>query len=154
MLLLVGTLRPICLAFNSANHSAASGPPVTSGPAVIPVGSLLGVGIGRSKIAPSVATRPMLLPLLSVNQSAPSGPIVIAQRQAPLVSPEENSVICAAARPIQPNAASARAATKARSTSRGHVTRTPLKREERTSSEITGRTVVAMRGFLRSIGHI
>src|SRR6516165_6813126 len=101
MLLLVGTLRPICLAFNSANHSAASGPPVTSGPAVIPVARLLGAGIGDSNIDPSVAMRPMLLPLLSVNHSAPSGPIVIAQRPALLVSPEENSVICAAAPPGQ-----------------------------------------------------
>jgi hypothetical protein len=59
-----------------------------------------------------------------------------------------NSVMfCATAPPGQP-------ATKARTTTSVRVMRAPLKREERTSSEITRRTVVSMRGFLRSTGRI
>lgn len=57
--------------FVSVNHSAPSGP------AVIRLGWLLGVGMLHSLITPAVVMRPMLLPFVSVNHSAPSGPAVI-----------------------------------------------------------------------------
>ena len=64
-------IRPILPPF-SVNESAPSGP------AVIPVGPLFGVGKGYSVKLPDVVTRPILLPLSSVNHSAPSGPAVIS----------------------------------------------------------------------------
>src|SRR5438309_1757124 len=66
-------MRPILLPPKpaSVNHSAPSGP------AVIPNGSLAGVGTRYSLRLPEVVMRPSLLALASVNQSAPSGPAVI-----------------------------------------------------------------------------
>jgi hypothetical protein len=64
---------PILLPLLSVNHSAPSGP------AVMPYGPLLLVGIGNSVIVPAVVIRPILLLFNSVNHSAPSGPAVIIQ---------------------------------------------------------------------------
>jgi hypothetical protein len=55
----------------SVNHSAPSGP------AVMPWGKLLAVGIINSVMTPAVVIRPILLPVFSVNHSAPSGPAVM-----------------------------------------------------------------------------
>src|SRR5436853_224975 len=49
-----------------------------SGPAVMPHGVLLAVGMGYSVKAPDVATFATLFPLYSVNQRLPSGPAAIS----------------------------------------------------------------------------
>ena len=43
---------------------------------------LLAVGIGNSVMTPAVVIRPILLPLLSVNQRLPSGPAVMPRGTA------------------------------------------------------------------------
>src|SRR5258706_11976530 len=63
--------RPILLAFASVNHSAPSGP------AVMPLGPLLAVGIGNSVMPPAVVIRPILPLKYSVNHKAPSGPVAM-----------------------------------------------------------------------------
>src|SRR5256885_6325793 len=60
--------RPILLVFASVNHSAPSGP------AVMPYGPLLAVGIGNSVTTPPVVMRPILPPKYSANHRAPSDP--------------------------------------------------------------------------------
>ena len=45
-----------------------------SGPAAMPKGLLLAVGMGNSVMTPAVVIRPILLPSYSVNQRLPSGP--------------------------------------------------------------------------------
>jgi hypothetical protein len=66
-----GVIRPIWSTACSVNQTAPSGP------AVIPSGSLPGVGMPYSWTAPSMVMRPMWLLPGSVNQRAPSGPVVI-----------------------------------------------------------------------------
>src|ERR1700757_175033 len=62
----VGVIRPILLGLFSVTHRA----PSESGPAAMPQGRLLPVGALNSVMAPAVVIRPILLRLLSVNQSA------------------------------------------------------------------------------------
>src|SRR5258708_34975930 len=66
--------RPILLPFSSVNHRAPSGP------AVIPWGVLLAVGMMNSLTTPAVVIRPILLPAgpLMVNHTALSGPAPMA----------------------------------------------------------------------------
>ena len=64
-------IRPILLALFSANQR------LPSGPAVIPSGLLLAVGIGNAEKLPLGVMRPMTLPASSVNQRLPSGPAVM-----------------------------------------------------------------------------
>src|ERR1700758_4942394 len=64
-------IRPILLPAFSTNHR------LPSGPAVIPSGDALAVGIGYSVIVPDVVMRPILFADRSVNQRAPSGPAAI-----------------------------------------------------------------------------
>jgi hypothetical protein len=68
----VVVIRPTPALGNSVhvNHSAPSGPDV------IPLGPLLGVGTANSVITPAVVMRP-IWPDASVNHSASSGPFVI-----------------------------------------------------------------------------
>ena len=63
-----GVIRPIWLPVSSVNHR------FPSGPALMPAGLPVGVGIGNSVIAPVVVMRPIAA--ASVNQIAPSGPVV------------------------------------------------------------------------------
>jgi len=66
-------MRPILLAFSSANQRAPSGP------LVMPCEKELNVGMGNSVKNPEVVTFPILLPKVdcSVNHSLPSGPLVM-----------------------------------------------------------------------------
>ncbi len=50
-----------------------------SEPETMEYGSREGVGSGNSVIVPSGVTRPILLPIFSVNQTFPSGPFAIPQ---------------------------------------------------------------------------
>src|SRR5580658_1591484 len=68
----VVVMRPILLAFPSVNHKAPSGPEV------IPLVWVPGVGSGNWLISKVVVIRPMLPVDPSVNHKAPSGPGVIA----------------------------------------------------------------------------
>ena len=62
----------------SVNHSAPSGP------AVIPPGSRAGRGVGNSFVStPVVVMRPILPAPVSVNQSAWSAPVAMADGPAP-----------------------------------------------------------------------
>src|ERR1700676_5052148 len=70
-------IRPILPPAYSANQSAPSGP------AAIPTGLLLEVGIGYSVTTPALLSRPILLVANSVNQIAPSGPAVRRKTSAP-----------------------------------------------------------------------
>src|SRR5438034_1309319 len=75
--------RPILFAEFSVNQR------LPSGPAVIPSGPLLLVGIGNSVMVPLVVIRPILFPaglVCSVNQRLPSGPAVMPP--GPQVSPQ------------------------------------------------------------------
>src|SRR5262249_41970917 len=62
-----------------------------SGPGVMPVGALAGVGRTNSVILPLEVMRPIRLPSASVNQSAPSGPAVMPRGLLPGVG-RANSV--------------------------------------------------------------
>src|SRR6266446_2892876 len=73
---LVRLMRPIWLTPFSANHR------LPSGPAVMPAGLLLCVGMGNSVIVPADVIRPIrLTPFtsapVSVNHRLPSGPVVM-----------------------------------------------------------------------------
>src|SRR5438874_572241 len=67
-------MRPIFKTFGlfSVNQT------LPSGPAVMPIGLLKGVGIANSVIAPAGVMRPIRLASYSRNQTLPSGPPVIA----------------------------------------------------------------------------
>src|SRR5207253_2587900 len=66
-----GVIRPTWLPDNSTNQR------LPSGPAVIPLGSLLAVARGNSVMVPVGVIRPTLLPSISVNHRLPSGPAAI-----------------------------------------------------------------------------
>src|SRR5205823_3889108 len=87
----LGVMRPILFGplLSSANQT------LPSGPAVISLGLLLGVGTGKDLTEPLVVIRPILFALNSVNQRLPSGPDVIA-RALPLRWGSGNSWILSA----------------------------------------------------------
>ncbi len=64
-------MRPILLVAVSVNHR------LPSGPAVMPTGPLLAVGVGNSVILPLVVMRPIRFVAFSVNHRLPSGPAVM-----------------------------------------------------------------------------
>src|SRR5207245_4982741 len=64
-------IRPIWPLVYSANQR------LPSGPTVIPIGPLFGVGTSNSVIEPDGVMRPILLPFCSVNQRLPSGPALM-----------------------------------------------------------------------------
>ena len=66
-----GVIRPILLPANSVNQR------FSSGPAMIPLGWLFGVGTVNSVMMPAGVIRPILLPEYSANQTLPSGPAAI-----------------------------------------------------------------------------
>src|SRR6266851_4203516 len=70
-------MRPILLAFSSTNQT------LPSGPAVMPSGLLLAVGIPNVEKLPLGVMRPMALPSNSVNQRLPSEPAVMPSGPQP-----------------------------------------------------------------------
>ena len=70
-------MRPILLAFSSTNQT------LPSGPAVMPSGLLLVVGIPNVEKLPLGVMRPMALPSNSVNQRLPSEPAVMPSGPQP-----------------------------------------------------------------------
>src|SRR5260370_25531169 len=78
-------MRPILLAFSSVNQRD-----LPSGPAVMPSGLLLAVGMPKNPVKlPLGVMRPMALPSNSVNHRLPSGPAVMPSGPQPAEDPQD-----------------------------------------------------------------
>ncbi len=84
-------MRPILLVAVSVNHR------LPSGPAVMPTGPLLAVGVGNSVILPLVVMRPIRFVAFSVNHRLPSGPAVMPKGPLLAVGVENSVMVPAAA---------------------------------------------------------
>jgi hypothetical protein len=86
--------RPILLVGDSVNHRAPSDPDA------IPHGVQLAVGIGNSMIVPLVVICPIELVPKSVNQSAPSGLVVIVTGELSISREKYETAPAVVIRPI------------------------------------------------------